>query len=44
MFEGRNDKINEIIDEIGDGHISGSAKNPKRFCSYITNAGYGSQR
>ena len=30
MFEGENDKINEIIEEMGDSHISGSAKNPIR--------------
>ena len=30
MFEGQNDKINEIIDEMGDNHISGSAQNPLR--------------
>ena len=30
MFEGQSDKINEIIDEMGDDHISGSAKNPLR--------------
>ena len=30
MFEGQNGKLNEIIDEMGDDHISGSAKNPIR--------------
>jgi GTP cyclohydrolase I len=30
MFEGQNGKLNEIIDEMGDNHISGSAKNPMR--------------
>ena len=30
MFEGQNDKMNEIIDEMGDSHVSGSAKNPMR--------------
>lgn len=30
MFEGKNGKINEMIDEIGDNHISTSAQNPIR--------------
>jgi GTP cyclohydrolase I len=30
MFEGKNGKINEIIDEMGDNHISSSAQNPLR--------------
>lgn len=30
MFEGQNGKLNQIIDEMGDNHISGSAKNPLR--------------
>ncbi len=30
MFEGQNGKLNEIIDEMGDDHVSGSAKNPVR--------------
>jgi len=30
MFEGQNGKLNQIIDEMGDDHISGSAKNPLR--------------
>ena len=30
MFEGQNGKLNEMIDEMGDNHISGSAKNPIR--------------
>ena len=35
MFEGQNDKMNEIIDEMGDGHISGSAKNPLREDAFV---------
>lgn len=30
MFEGTNGKIREIIEEMGDNHISGSAQNPMR--------------
>ena len=30
MFEGQNGKLNQIIDEMGDNHISGSAQNPLR--------------
>ena len=30
MFEGQNGKLNQIIDEMGDDHISGSAENPIR--------------
>ncbi len=30
MFEGQNGKLNQIIDEMGDNHASGSAKNPLR--------------
>lgn len=30
MLEGQNGKLNEIIDEMGDSHISGSAQNPIR--------------
>lgn len=30
MFEGQNGKLNQIIDEMGDDHISGSANNPIR--------------
>lgn len=30
MLEGQNGKLNEIIDEMGDNHISGSAQNPIR--------------
>lgn len=30
MFEGQNGKLNEIIEEMGDDHISSSAKNPIR--------------
>ena len=30
MFEGQNGKLNQIIDEMGDDHISGSAQNPLR--------------
>jgi GTP cyclohydrolase I len=30
MFEGQNGKLNQIIDEMGDSHISGSAQNPVR--------------
>ncbi len=30
MFEGQNGKLKEIIDQMGDNHISGSAKNPMR--------------
>lgn len=30
MFEGQNGKLNQIIDEMGDNHISSSAKNPLR--------------
>ncbi|MGI9532553.1 GTP cyclohydrolase I FolE [Lutimonas sp.] len=30
MFEGQNGKLNEIIDEMGDDHVSSSAKNPVR--------------
>ena len=30
MFEGKIDKMNEIIDEMGNDHISSSANNPIR--------------
>ena len=30
MFEGQNGKLNQIIDEMGDNHASGSAQNPLR--------------
>ncbi len=30
MFEGQNGKLNQIIDEMGDDHISSSAENPIR--------------
>lgn len=30
MFEGQNGKLNDMIDEMGDNHVSGSAKNPVR--------------
>jgi GTP cyclohydrolase I len=30
MFEGQNGKLNQIIDEMGDNHVSGSAQNPLR--------------
>ena len=30
MFEGQNGKLNQIIDKMGDNHISGSAQNPLR--------------
>jgi len=30
MFEGKNGKIRELIDEIGDNHVSGSAQTPLR--------------
>ncbi len=30
MFEGQNGKLKEIIDQMGDDHISNSAKNPMR--------------
>ncbi len=35
MFEGKHGKIRELIDEIGDNHVSGSAQTPLRddaFC------------
>ena len=30
MFEGQNGKLKEVIDQMGDDHISNSAKNPMR--------------
>ncbi len=34
MEEGKNGNIKEMIDEIGDNHISGSARNPMREDAY----------
>lgn len=35
MFEGQNGKLNEMIDEMGDDHVSSSAKNPIREDAFV---------
>ncbi|VAV84038.1 GTP cyclohydrolase I type 1 [hydrothermal vent metagenome] len=35
MFEGKNGKINELIEEMGDDHISNSAQTPLREDAFI---------